>query len=81
MVRTNTMIKQFFLQHDEARPHASLPKREAITTMGWNFLPHSSYSPDLTPSDFQLFCPLKNALRGSRFAKNRELKHSVTAEL
>jgi len=39
--------------------------------MGWNFLPPYSYSPDLAPSDFQLFCPLKNALRGSHFAKNQ----------
>jgi len=60
------MIKQFFLQHDKARPHTSLP---------------FPYSPDLAPSDFQIFRPLKNELRGSHVAKNLELKHSVITEL
>jgi hypothetical protein len=75
------MIKQVFFQHEKARPHTSLPKREAITKFEWNFLPRSPYSPDLAPSNFQLSGPLKNALRGSRFAKNLELKHCVTGEL
>jgi hypothetical protein len=30
--------------------------------------PHPPYSPDLAPSDFHLFGPLKDALRGRRFA-------------
>jgi histone-lysine N-methyltransferase SETMAR len=30
-------------------------------------LPHHSYSPDLALSDFHLFGPLKDALRGARF--------------
>ena len=30
-------------------------------------LPHPPYSPDLAPSDFHLFGPLKDALRGTRF--------------
>jgi hypothetical protein len=29
------------------------------------------YSPDLTPSDFHLFGPLKNHLGGKRFADDR----------
>jgi hypothetical protein len=31
-------------------------------------LPHLPYSPDLAPSGFHLFYPLKDALRGRRFA-------------
>ena len=33
--------------------------------------------PDLAPSDFHLFGPLKNALRGRRFAADDEVKEAV----
>jgi histone-lysine N-methyltransferase SETMAR len=33
--------------------------------MGWRVLPHPSYRPDLTPSDFHFFGSLKDALRGT----------------
>jgi histone-lysine N-methyltransferase SETMAR len=66
--------------HDNARPHTSLRTREAIATMGWTVLRHPPFSPDLAPSDFNLFDPLKDALRGRRFADD-ELKHSVREEL
>jgi histone-lysine N-methyltransferase SETMAR len=49
--------------------------------MGWTVLPRPLYSPDLTPSDFHIFGPLKDALRGRRFADDDELKHSVREEL
>ena len=39
-------------------------------------LPHSAYSPDLAPSDFRLFGPLKDPLRG-RFGGESELKSAV----
>lgn len=48
--------------------------------MGWSLLPHGPYSPDLAHSDFHLFGPLKEALRGRRFAKYDELKHGVREE-
>ena len=37
-------------------------------------LPHSPYSPDLAPSDFFLFVPLKDTLRGFKFNNNEEVK-------
>jgi len=40
---------------------------EAIAKMGWEVLPHPSYSPDLTPSDFNLFGFVKDHLRGQRY--------------
>jgi histone-lysine N-methyltransferase SETMAR len=39
-----------------------------IWLLNWEVLKHPAYSPDLAPSDFHLFGPLKNALRGRRFA-------------
>ena len=36
---------------------------ETINHLGFEVLEHHAYSPDLAPSDYHLFGPLKNALR------------------
>jgi histone-lysine N-methyltransferase SETMAR len=66
-VRPNRNPGDTLIQHDNARPHISLGAQEAIAKFGWNVLPHPPYSPDLAPSDFYLFGPLKDALHGTRF--------------
>ena len=38
---------------------------------------HAAYSPDLAPSDYHLFGPLKDALRGLRFTSNKGVKEGV----
>ena len=38
---------------------------------------HPPYSPDLAPSDFHLFGPLKDYLRGQRFKTDAEVKRAV----
>jgi transposase len=55
------------LQHHNARPHTALYPRECTAKFGWTILPHPPYSPDLTPSDFHLFGPIKDGLRGKQF--------------
>jgi histone-lysine N-methyltransferase SETMAR len=66
---------------DNNRPHTSPRTRETITAIGWTVLPHSPYSPDLAPSEYQLFGPAKDGLGGQPLADNGELKHSVRDEL
>jgi hypothetical protein len=66
-------MKEVLLQ-SSARPHTSL--REAITKMGWTVPPHPAHSPDLAPSDYRLFGPVRDALRGRHFADDNELKQS-----
>jgi hypothetical protein len=44
--------------------------------MGWTVLPHSAHSQDLAPSDYRLFGPVKDALRGRHFADDNELAQS-----
>jgi len=68
------------LLQDKAGPHASLHTGEGIEIVEWSLLPHGPYSPDLAPSYFHLCGPLKEALRGRRFAKYDELKHGVREE-
>ena len=55
------------MQHDNARPHTSSKTMEHIVKFGWTVVLHPSYSPDLTPSDFNLFGPMKDGLRGQHF--------------
>ena len=39
--------------------------------------PIPPYSPDLAPSDFHLFGPLKDTLRGTRFEDDESVIHAV----
>ena len=45
--------------------------------MGWSVVPHPPYSPDLAPSDFYLFGPMKEHLRGFRFNDLAAVKTAV----
>ena len=53
------------LQHDNARPHTSRQTRDALAQLKLPALPHPAYSPDLAPSDYFLFLPLKKHLKGN----------------
>lgn len=70
-------IHSIKLHHDNARPHTSFFTTQAIAKMGWSVVPHPPYSPDLAPSDFYLFGPLKEHLRGCRFNDLDEVKTAV----
>lgn len=49
----------------------------ALRKLKWEVLPHPAYSPDLSPSDFHLFSPLKEFLSGHKFRDNDELITTV----
>ena len=65
------------IQDDNARHHTSLRSQEAIAKFGWNVLPHPPYIPELAPSDFHLFGPLKDALHGARFEDDESMIGAV----
>ena len=44
---------------------------------GLNIMPQPPYSPDLAPSDFHLFGPLKDGLRGEHFETDAEVRCAV----
>ena len=77
-MRPNRNSGGMLIQHDNARPHTSLRTQEAITKFGWTVLPHCPYSHDLAPSDFHLFGPLKNALRGTMFEDDESVIRAVS---
>jgi [histone H3]-lysine36 N-dimethyltransferase SETMAR len=45
-----------------------------IEELGWELLPHPAHSPDLAPSDYYLFRPLKYFLRGQQFNFKEDLE-------
>ena len=77
IARTRSAKKTFFLQHDNARSHASLKTTEGVTKFGWRVLSHLPYSPNLAPSNFHLFVALKHGLRGQHFADNNAVIDAV----
>jgi len=60
-----------------SEPHAARLTSEAIAKMGWEVLPHPSYSPDLTPSDYHLFGFVKDQLRGQRYETTGAIQKAV----
>jgi len=65
------------LLHDNARPHTAAHTVETLQNLKFEVLAHPPYNPELAPSDYHLFGPLKEALRGRRFTADQELKEAV----
>jgi histone-lysine N-methyltransferase SETMAR len=69
--------REVVLLHDNARPHVANMTRQKIVELGWEVLPHPAYSPDLAPSDFHLFRPLKQFLKDKHFDNRVQLELEV----
>jgi len=61
------LSKEILLLHN-ARPLTAAHTLETLKQLKWEAMEHPAYSPDLAPSDFQLFGPFKAALRRRRFS-------------
>ncbi|UYV73413.1 hypothetical protein LAZ67_10003098 [Cordylochernes scorpioides] len=64
---------------DNAPSHRSLQAMATIYDSGFELLPHAPYSPDLAPSDFNLFPHLKKSLSGIHFRSDEEVIDAVTS--
>jgi histone-lysine N-methyltransferase SETMAR len=64
--RREMLTNGVVLHHDNARPHKTAATAETIRKLKFELLPHTAYSSDLAPSDYHIFGPLKDALRGLR---------------
>jgi len=65
------------LQHDNARPHTARSTVAPIQDLTFEYLPHPLYSPNLTPSDFHVFGPLKEKMRSKSFRCDEEVQQAV----
>ena len=77
--RRRQLLKGIVLLHDNARPHTTAHTVETLHKLKFEVYSHPLYSPSLTPSDYHLFAPLKEALRGRWFTSDQELKEAVHA--
>ena len=65
------------LLHDNARPHTAQSTQGKLKEIGLQLLPHPPYSPDLAPSDYYLFSPMKSSLRGKVFHNAEEAQEAI----
>ena len=70
-------MKGVVLLHDNAHPHTAAHTAEMLRKLNSEVRAHPLCSPDLAPSDYHLFGPLKEALRGRRFTSDQEVKETV----
>ena len=54
---------------------------DALCDLKFEVLKHPPYSPDLAPSDFHLFGPMKEHLRGHKFADDDKVMEAVQSWL
>jgi len=64
------------LLHGNAWPHSAAQTQDLITSFKWEQMDHPLHSPDLAPSDYQLFLHLMKFLGGKRFDDD-DLKDAV----
>ena len=75
--RQGLLSSGVLLLHDNAHPHTDIHTLHTLVNLGFTMLEHPAYSPDLAPSDYHLFGPLKDALRGRRFTSDEGVKEAV----
>jgi histone-lysine N-methyltransferase SETMAR len=75
------LSKGVVLLHDNDRPHTAAHTAETLRKLKFDVMAHPSYSLDLASSDYHLFGPLKEALRGRRFTSDEVEKEAVHAWL
>jgi transposase len=64
------------LLYDNARPHTADHTRALLEHFNWELFDHP-YSPDLAPSDYNLFIYLKYWLESQNFNNNEVLMEGV----
>ncbi|GFR86394.1 von Willebrand factor A domain-containing protein 3A [Elysia marginata] len=75
--RPGQLTNAVILQHNNATPHTARVMQGWLEKYGWEIVSHPPHSPDLAPSDYHLFGPLKHELAGKRFDDNEELVDHV----
>lgn len=71
----------WFLLHDNARPHKALKITQFLAKNVITEVPHAPYSPDLSPCDYFLFPKIKRTLKGRFFDSIEDIQKKVTEEL
>jgi histone-lysine N-methyltransferase SETMAR len=70
--------KGVILHHDNVRPHVSKMTQQKIRELGWELLPHPTYSPDIAASDYHLFRSIQNYLNRKKFNNTDEVNSAIS---
>jgi len=76
--RKGLLTQGVIVLHDNARPHTACLTLETVEQLGLDVLPHPPYSPDLAPSEYHLFGPMKKMLGWQKFASDTEVQSVVS---
>jgi len=79
--RWGLLSKRILLLHDNTRPHTAAHTVDTLRDLKFEVLKHTPYSPDLAPSDFHLFGPMKEHLRGHKVADDDRVMGAVQSWL
>lgn len=60
------------------KPQTTKIASQKIKKIGWEQIPHPSYSPDFTPSDYNLFSTLENYFNELTFKSHREVETDIS---
>ena len=72
-----SIANNWMLHHNNAPCHMAISVIEFLTKKGIPVVPHTPYSPDLSPCDFFLFPKLKFYLKGRHFEKVENTEKAV----
>ena len=76
--RRGKFTKGVLFLHDNAPAHRALETQKKLAYLGFQSLVHPPYSPDLTPSHYNLFPELKKKeLKGHNFSSDAEVIAAV----
>ena len=67
------VTKVVLLLHDNAPAHGALATQKKLAYLGFKYLYHPPYSPDLAQSDYHLFPRLKKQLESRHFSSDAEV--------
>jgi histone-lysine N-methyltransferase SETMAR len=69
------LLKSAVLFQDMSHPytHTAAHSAESLQKLEFDLMTHFLYSPDLAPSDYHLFGPLKEALRSHQFSSGHDV--------
>ena len=71
--RRGKVTKAVLFLHDKAPAHRALATQKKLAYLCFQCLDHSSYSPDLAPSDYHLFPGLKKQLKVCHISSDAEV--------
>jgi histone-lysine N-methyltransferase SETMAR len=75
---SNENLKSVIKIRNTARlPHTARSTDVTIEDLSFECLPHPPYSPDLAPSYFHVFGPLKGTMGGKSFRSDEEVQQAV----